>query len=477
MNARPRLRLDKRLCQGHAKCVIECPELIEIGETDGKASVIVQPAGQAQHDRARRAIDACPENALMWGDGDRSHARQQTATSVLKEARPQVDFDHNTASFAADPWSQYARLRSQCPVAHTDAHGGFWVVSKYEDVVRIAQDDVTFSSVPSTVIPDSGVYNLIPLQSDPPDLQRYRIALLPFFTPKAVQKTAPRIRAFTTQCIDAFIGKGHCELVTELANPVPSMTALEFIGFDPAEWQVFAAPMHKMSYFGDGTPERAQALIDLEQIDDRITEEIEARKKTSRDDAISHLVSYEKDGQSFTDTELHGLVKMLLFGGLDTTMAATSNALLYLSEHPEARQRLIDDPGLIPQAVDEFLRFEAPVHAFARNVMCDTEIGGQEIRAGEKVYMLWASANRDPEQFENPDEVIFERRPNRHLTFGIGAHRCLGSLLARLELQIILEEVLRRLPDFVIDADGVKHPDTVTIIWGRSRLPATFAKG
>jgi cytochrome P450 len=164
----------------------------------------------------------------------------------------------------------------------------------------------------------------------------------------------------------------------------------------------------------------------------------------------------------------------LLFGGLDTTMAAASNALLYLSEHSDLRQQLIDKPALIPNAVDEFLRFEAPVHAFARNVTVDTEVGGQQIRAGERVYMLWASANRDPDQFENPDDVNFERKANRHLSFGIGAHRCLGAQLARMELQIMLEEILRRMPDFEIDVQQVRHPTSVTIIWGRTALPTTF---
>jgi cytochrome P450 len=209
-------------------------------------------------------------------------------------------------------------------------------------------------------------------------------------------------------------------------------------------------------------------------MDERISSAIDSRRDTPRDDAISKLIAYEKDGVRFSDIELHGLVKMLLFGGLDTTMAAASNALLYLSEHQNFRQRLIDDPKLIPKAVEEFLRFEAPVHAFARNVMVDTEIGGQSIRAGERVYMLWASANRDPDQFENPDEVNFDRKQNRHLTFGIGAHRCLGAQLARIELQIMLEEILRRIPDFHIDLDQVRHPSNVTIIWGRTSLPATF---
>lgn len=396
---------------------------------------------------------------------------------MASKGEPTTDFDQNSAAFAADPWSKYDELRSKCPVAHTEAHGGFWVLSRYADVVRVAKDDLTFSSVPTTVIPDSGVYNLIPLQSDPPDLQRYRAALAPFFTPQAMQAQESRIRKFTTACIDSFIGRGYCDLVTELANPVPSMTALEMIGFDPADWHDFAGPLHQLSYFADGSPERNRALEDIARMDGRIEMAISDRRRQPRDDAISRLVEYRNDGVAFTDRELHGLVKMLVFGGLDTTMASTSNALLYLSEHPEQRQRLIDDPALIPGAIEELLRYEAPVHAFARNVTTDTEIGGERVCAGEKVYMLWASANRDPDQFENPDEVDFERRPNRHLTFGIGGHRCLGAPLARLEMKIMLEEVLQRLPDFRIDPGGVRHPVTVTIIWGRTSLPATFTPG
>jgi len=388
--------------------------------------------------------------------------------------QPKVEFDQNSPAFAADPWSRYSDLRERCPVAHTDAHGGFWVISRYADVVRVASDDRVFSSVPTTVIPDTGVYNLIPLQSDPPDLQRYRAALLPFFRPKAVERLAPRIREFTTRCIDRFIARGHCDLVTELANPVSSMTALELIGFDPADWQDFAGPLHQLSYSADGSEERARALEDIRRMDGRVSAAIGARRGEPRDDAISRLVSYERDGIGFTDKELHGLVKMLLFGGLDTTMAATSNALWYLSEHDRQRQQLIDDPELIPAAVDELLRYEAPVHAFARQVTSDTQVGGRPIRAGDRVYMLWASANRDPERFDNPDSVDFERPDNPHLTFGIGAHRCLGAQLARVEMQIILEQVLRRLPDFKIDPDGVRQPTTVTVIWGRTALPAIF---
>lgn len=476
------LSIDPNLCQGHAKCVASCPSLFAIDASSGKAYTITQPATAELLRQADMAMRDCPECAISLVTNELPQDSVTAKSSIHRSSSvpqdvPQVDFDHNSREFAADPWIVYDKLRASCPVAHTDAHDGFWTVSKYADIVEIAKDDVRFSSMPTTVIPDTGVYNLIPLQSDPPDLQRYRMALIRYFTPQAVQKYEPGIRKFTSDCINSFIETGECELVTQFANPIPSMTALDFIGFDPQEWHDFAGPMHLLSYSADGSPERQQALEDLIQIDRRIEYAIEDRLSNPQDDAISELVHYEKDGVRFSNNELHGLVKMLLFGGLDTTMAAASNALLYLSENPAERQRLIDEPNLIPSAVDEFLRYEAPVHAFSRTTTTDVTIGGQSIQAGERVYLLWASANRDPDEFENPDRVIFDRRPNRHLTFGIGAHRCLGASLARLELRVMLEELLRRMPDFKIDTANVKHPQTVTVIWGRSSLPTQFTPG
>ena len=392
-----------------------------------------------------------------------------------KRFLPKIDFDHNTTSFANDPWNKYSELHSKCPVAYTEAHGGFWVASKYEDVCKIARDDKRFSSVPTVIIPDNGVYNLIPLQSDPPDLQKYRAALLPFFRAKKIASMACIIRKFTNECIDKFVGRGNCDLVTELANPVPSMTALHFIGLNPKDWHDFAGPLHKMSYAADGSEERNKALKDLENLDQVITDTIQNRKDTPKNDVITSLVNYQNNGIYFTRTELHGLIKMLIFAGLDTTMAALSNAFLYLSQHPDQRKKLIMNSNLIPGAIEELLRYEAPVHAFARNVLEDTEVGGHNIKKGEKVYMCWAAANRDPDKFINPNDVIFERKPNNHLTFGVGSHHCLGASLARLEMEIILQEVLKRIPDFKIDLDLVKHPRTVTIIWGRTALPATFS--
>lgn len=191
---------------------------------------------------------------------------------------------------------------------------------------------------------------------------------------------------------------------------------------------------------------------------------------------ISDLLGAEARGD-ISPEDVQALVMMVIFGGLDTTMAATSNALLYLHRHPDARQELIGRPDLLPTAVDELLRFEAPVQGFARTVTRDCVIGGQQIGAGETVFMLWASANRDESAFPEASRVVLDRFPNRHLTFGIGGHRCLGAGLARAEMRIMLEEVLQRLPDYRIVEGSVEEPESIGVVKGRVRLPAVFAPG
>jgi cytochrome P450 len=175
--------------------------------------------------------------------------------------------------------------------------------------------------------------------------------------------------------------------------------------------------------------------------------------------------------------EAEDLAVMVLIGGVDTTMASLSTAFLRLHRDHATRQRLIDDPSLIPAATEEFLRIDPPVQGFARSVMADAVVGGQPMAAGETLFMLWGSANRDPDAFPDPDRLDIDRAPNRHLTFGIGGHRCLGATLARLEMRIVLEEVLKRLPDFSIDEAAVEYPDTIGIVNGIVREPATFTPG
>ena len=385
---------------------------------------------------------------------------------------PVVRFDHHSADFAGDPWSIYDDLRA-ARVAYSETYGGFYVLSRYEDVWAAARDDETFSSDREVVLPATGVGRLIPLNADPPDLQRYRSALFPYFTQRAAEAMAPDIRRFTTATIDAFVSEGRCDLITQLAAPVPAMTTLELMGLPPEDWAILAEPLHDLIAYPTDHPNHESARDGVWAIRERFAAEVAERETRPRDDMITHLLGLEAEG-TLSRTEVVDLLMMVTIGGFDTTMAAIGSALLYLDQHPDERRRLAADPGLLPPAVDEFLRFEAPVQGFARTVTRDMEIGGCPIAAGQTVFLLWGSANRDPEVFDRADEMVLDRRPNRHLTFGVGGHRCLGAHLARVEMRVVLEETLGRLGDYSIIGGEVRWPQSVGILYGRSHIPATF---
>jgi cytochrome P450 len=190
---------------------------------------------------------------------------------------------------------------------------------------------------------------------------------------------------------------------------------------------------------------------------------------------ISELLASEYDGIKTSVDEVVDLVRMVIFGGMDTVMATLGNIFVRLGEHPEIRDRLVANPELIPGAVEEFLRFDTVVQGFARTVTKETEIGGIAFQPDDTIFMLWASANRDPSQFGDDAGVInIERKPNRHMTFGVGGHFCLGAALARLQLNLTLSRVLERIPDLEIDLDNVKQPASIGIVKGLRSVPGTF---
>ena len=394
----------------------------------------------------------------------------------MSESRgcPVVRFDHHSADFAHDPWSVYDGLRA-ARVAYSETYGGFYVLSRYEDVWAAARDDETFSSDREVVLPATGVGRLIPLNADPPDLQRYRSALFPYFTQRAAEAMAPDIRRFTTTIIDAFIEAGRCDLITDLAAPVPAMTTLELMGLPPGDWAILAEPLHDLIAYPTDHPNHESARDGVWAIRERFAAEVAERVADPRDDMVTHLLGLEGEGEgTLSRNEVVDLLMMVTIGGFDTTMAAIGSALLYLDQHHDERRRLAADSDLLPAAVDEFLRFEAPVQGFARTVTRDIKIGGCPIPAGETVFLLWGSANRDPEVFDRADEMLLDRQPNRNLTFGVGGHRCLGVHLARVEMRVVLEETLRRLGDYSVSHDEVRWPRSVGILYGRAHIPATF---
>jgi cytochrome P450 len=389
-----------------------------------------------------------------------------------------VEFDHHAPDFNETKYTRYREMRAKCPVAHSSAHGGYWPLAAYDDVFAVARDDKTFSSAREVVVPPTNVGKLIPLQSDPPELERYRALLIPFFSPPALKALEPFIAEIVDRSIDGFIERGEAEIVTELANPVPSSTTMKLLGLDPAEWHVFADPIHAASYSRPGTPANIAATKEINAFSQRIVAEVDARIAAPRGDMISALLASDYRGIRTSRQEVIDLVRMVIFGGMDTVMAAISNIFVQLGRHPELRDRLIAERGLVPSAIEEFLRYDAPVQGFARTVTAAATVGGQPIPAGDTVFMLWASANRDEKMFgDSAEELVIDRMPNRHMTFGIGAHRCLGSSLARIELRVVLDRVLDRMPDFTVDLGKVVEAETIGIVFGRRKVPVRFTPG
>jgi cytochrome P450 len=390
-----------------------------------------------------------------------------------------VHFDHHSSAFAADPWPELADLRHRCPVARSDRYDGFWVVTRYDDIRRVALDDEAFSSAETILIPPkkNAQQKSIPIEMDPPEFLEYRRLLHPMFSPAATDRLEPVIEYFVHRCIDEFVEHGEVDFVHDFANPLPAMVTLHKLGMPVEDWRRFSEPMHKTVFLRQDNPQRAGVLEELAWIAGTIRETIADRRAVPRDDMITYLVHGRVGGEPVTDHAAQEMVMLTLQGGLDTTGSAISSALIHLDRDRDARQRLIDEPDLLSSAVEEFLRYESPQFALARTATRDVVIGDRQIRAGDRVLLVWASGNRDEEIFDRADEVVLDRFPNRHMAFGLGAHRCLGSNFARRQILVALRAVLRRLPDYTIDHDRLVKAETIGVTYGTFALPARFAPG
>jgi len=390
--------------------------------------------------------------------------------------KPVIEFDHLSARYAADPLSVYREMRSRCPVAWTDAHDGFWVTSTYADVFAASRDDHTFSSRNGVVIPSESGLHLLPIEVDPPELGAYRRAMNPAFNPRAVAKLVPEFECLAAWCIDQVIESGEIDLVEDLASPVPAMTTLLLVGLPVEDWERYARAFHGMVAYAHGTPQYAEAVQLVIGISAALRSEIAERRLRPRDDFLSTLVQIDIEGRRLTDDEVTSILITTLGGGIDTTTALIANALVYLHHHPEHRARLARDESFMASFCEEMLRYYSPVQGFARTVTTDTDLGGCALRRGDRVFLSWAAANHDPLVFDRPEEIIPERFPNRHTSFGVGAHRCVGSTLARAEFGVVLREVLLRMPDYSL-ADGAVRYSNIGTANGWHRLPARFTPG
>jgi cytochrome P450 len=360
-------------------------------------------------------------------------------------------FDIHAPELGADLHRTLARARALCPVARSDAYeGGYWVATKYEDVLRIAQDWETWSNQLGITVGPAGTGDglegmiIPPVSVDPPLQRTFKRLINRYFTPTAVAPWEPATRALVTRLIDGFVERGACDFMEAFARPFPGLAFFDLALHAPADdleqvndWATLASLTTE--------PGSADGLVALGTWIARFL--ARRREEGPRGDVVDAVLAAEIDGRPIDDIEAIGAVMLLVLGGLETTAGVLGMAMLRFCEHPEIPALLRAEPERIPDAVEELLRLDGSFICIGRTARRDTELGGRPVKAGERVIIYWASADRDEDEFEAPDTFDLDRAANRHIAFGAGPHRCAGSNLARMNLRIAFEELVPRLAD------------------------------
>ena len=377
-----------------------------------------------------------------------------------------TDFSHLDAEWSADPYPIQDDLRERCPIAHTGRFGGAWLPTRYEDVAAIAYDTERFSSrsiilsnfrPPRELAPIGGSP---PISSDPPFHHDARKLLLPAFTKAEIAKQEPATRAFCHSLIDTFERQDVVDAAGDYAQHIPMRVIADMLGFPPEDgprFRVFVEDLLEgINLPPEERIERVSRLFEylLVQVHDHID--------NPREDLTTYLLNVELYGQKLAPDHVVGTMALLLIAGIDTTWSAIGASLWHLAMHPADRGRLVAEPGLLPTAIEEFLRAYAPV-TMARLVKENMHWHGVDMKADDWILLSFPAANRDPAQFDRAGEVIIDREVNRHAAFGLGIHRCVGSHLARLELRVALEAWLARIPEFTL-------ADPVAVTWSAGQI-------
>jgi cytochrome P450 len=386
----------------------------------------------------------------------------------------EADFDHTDPVAAQDIYRVLASSREQCPVLHSSHHGGFWAFSQFADVTGAANDHVHYTTREGVTVPPLGLpTGSVPLTTDPPEHKYYRRALQPFFTPTAVAQLEGPIRAVVVELIESFAADGHADLVAELAGPVPCIVIAMILGLDRRHWTSFMGwvdGMEAASHIGDVAARQHYAG----QLYEFLVTEVEQRKTAPRDDLLTAIATMTLEGAEVSDAIRYGMAQLILVAGHDTTVAGIGSLIRHLMEHPGLRARAREDDAVLARAIEESLRFESPVFGLARTVTCPVTVQERDLEPGDKVLLMFGAANHDPLRFPDP-EVFDADRDDRppHIAFGFGRHRCIGEHLARLEMRIVAEELLRRVPGYKL-APGATIPMRTALVRGPLSLEVTW---
>ncbi|MER6112460.1 cytochrome P450 [Streptomyces hirsutus] len=393
-----------------------------------------------------------------------------------RRQRHLVDLDNRRPELADELFGTLADMQARCPVAWSEASGGFWALLKHADIVTASADWRTFTVTEGIMIPPTGKsMPVIPAELDPPRHGAFRKLVLPHFTPKALGPWEADIRRIVADGFAPLAERGRADLVTEFARPVPVLVICRILGIR-SDWErIHSLGEEFMQAFADTDhPERGRAAA--QRLEAFLAEEIAARRGRPAEDLLGQLVNAEIEGETLSDVEALGLVQLLVVAGHGTTVDGIGTMVYRLLTEPDVRDRLLTDRSLVPKMIEECLRLHPPVWNMARTVRRETTLRDAELCPGEKVMLAFGAANHDPDKFDDPFAFDLDRPGlTQHLTFGSGRHRCLGEGLARLELRTVLEYLLDELPALELDGPVVWGGHTNS--HGLRSLPVRFAVG
>ena len=384
----------------------------------------------------------------------------------------QTDWDHADPAYNQQAHQIWDELRQTCPVAHTDRYGGAWLPVRHEDISAIARDTDHFSSEGAVLankppreewISTAPIGGAPPITSDPPFHADARRLLLPAFSPQVIAEWEPEIRRLCNELIDNLEGLDVVDAAVQYAQNIPVYVIARMLGLPLEDSDYFRDTVHLVleeigAEFGD-------RRAGFEKLDAYLAVHVRDHIENPKDDLIGFLLNAKIYDQPLSPEHVVGTIILLMVAGIDTTWSSIGSSIWHLAHHPSDLARMVAEPELLPTAIEELLRAYAPV-TMARIVSQDAEIGGCPVKQGDSVLLPFPAANRDPDVFENADTVIIDREVNRHVAFGLGIHRCLGSNLARLEPRVAVEVFINRFPKFEL-AD----PGAVTWSLGQVRGP------
>ncbi|WP_271188834.1 cytochrome P450 [Dactylosporangium matsuzakiense] len=395
-----------------------------------------------------------------------------------------IDFDFSSPEYARRWPDIYAELREHAPVAYSSRHGGFWVVSSSALARQVARDPATFSSDHDPTgertgyrgvgIPHSVGTRSLPQEADPPESTFYRRLMSPWFSQTAVARWEPWLTRLAEHLIGAKLPEGRLDVADDLAFPAPAMLVTALLGLPVDDWRELVDPFHTLVTRRPGDPEHARAEAGLTEVLRLVADTVARRRHEPGEDLLSGLVAARPGGRRLSDEQIVSIAQLVFFGGVDSTTALVTSAVHRLDTHPAERARLTGEPGLLGAATEEYLRWFSPIHLNGRTVTTDVTLGGCPLKAGDRLLIAWAGANRDPATAAEPERVVLDRPDNRHLAFGAGVHHCLGAHFARMMFRVVFSALLRHVPDFRVDHAGAERYPSVGQVNGFSHLPVTF---